>query len=140
PMWVASLAGLDGFRDVAVATFGPAQGLSRVPVVAVLAGSDGSVWLATLGGLNRWSNGTITVPATGGASRDGKLNGLDPHSLFQDGRGRIWISTPGGIGYLEHDRFVAVGGVPGGDVGAVAQDAAGKGVVAHDDHRAPPGS
>src|SRR6185503_10498821 len=74
-------------------------------------------------GLNRWSNGRVTVPPTGNVRRDGKLDGLGPQSLFQDHRGRIWVSTAGGIGYLENDRFIP--SVPGGTVRAIAEDTGG---------------
>ena len=43
-------------------------------------------------------------------------------SLFQDNRGRIVVSTAGGTGYFQNDRFVAIGGVPGGVVRSIAED------------------
>ena len=68
-IWVATLNGLDRFRDFAVATFSVNQGLSNAIVGSVLAARDGSVWLGTLGGLNRWNNGQIT--------RFGNVNGRE---------------------------------------------------------------
>jgi signal transduction histidine kinase/ligand-binding sensor domain-containing protein len=117
-IWVATLDGLDRFRDFAVSTISVNQGLSSSIVTSVLAAKDGSVWLATRNGLNRWSNGQIEI--YGG--RDGKLNGELPHSLFQDDRDRIWVSTPKSFGYLEKDRFVSVSQVPTGFVTSIAQD------------------
>src|SRR5262249_5777418 len=110
-IWVGTINGLDRFRDSAVATLTVDQGLSNAVVTSVLADRDGSVWLGTFGGLNRWKNGQITVPSTGSAKRDGKLNGLYPNSLFQDDRGRLWASTVRGIGYLENNRFIPVNGI-----------------------------
>ena len=55
-------------------------------------------------------------------------SGLAVHglkSLFQDNRRRIWVSTSGGVGYLENDRFISINGIPGGEVQAIAQDAGG---------------
>jgi len=124
-IWVSTTEGLDRFRDFAVTTMGVNQGLLQAVVGSVLADRDGSVWLSTINGLNRWNNGQITVPNTGNAKKDGKLNGQDPHSLFQDSRGRIWISTLGGVGYLENDRFVPISGIPSGNVLGMAQDTAG---------------
>src|SRR6266496_1879490 len=124
-IWVATLNGLDRFRDFAVATFNVNQGLSNAVVGSVLAARDGSVWLSTYGGLNRWNNGQITISRTGSDNRDGKLNGLAPTSLFQDDRGRIWVSTSSGIGYLENDRFISINGVPGGVVHSMAEDTRG---------------
>ncbi len=133
-IWVATINGLDRFHDFAVATFNVKQGLSSAIVGSVLAARDGSIWFATRGGLNRWINGQIAIygqrvaQAKGGAppitGNDGRLNGFNPNSLFQDDSGRIWVSTPFGFGYLENDRFVSVSAVPGG-VTAIAQDTAG---------------
>ena len=57
--------------------------------------------------------------------REGKLHGYIPISLFQDSRGRIWLSTVSGLGYLENERFITVSGVPGGPVHGIAEDTAG---------------
>ncbi len=111
-IWVATLNGLDRFRDFAVATFNVNQGLSNAVV---------------------WNNGQITISRTDSDNRDGKLNGLAPTSLFQDDRGRIWVSTPGGIGYLENDRFISVSGIPGGPVHAMVADAKGNLWIANQD-------
>src|SRR5262249_47410874 len=110
-VWVTSTDGLDRFRELAVATFSANQGLLG-GVLSVLADKDGGVWLATVGGLNRWQNGQITTFDR----REGKLNGVAPNSLFQDARGRIWVSTLREFGYLESDRFIPMRGVPGGPV------------------------
>src|SRR5262249_53525461 len=102
------------------------QGSSNNHVESVLADRDGSVWLATSGGLHRWNNGQITIPRTRSGNTDGKFNGHSPSSLFQDDRGRIWVSTFGGIGYLENDSFNSVSGIPGGGAMlSVVQDKAG---------------
>jgi signal transduction histidine kinase len=53
-------------------------------------------------------------------------------SLFQDSRGRVWVATRGGIGYLENDRFIPVGGVPGGNTLSIAEDNAGNLWVANE--------
>ncbi|MGD1025856.1 MAG: two-component regulator propeller domain-containing protein, partial [Candidatus Sulfotelmatobacter sp.] len=124
-VWVSTIDGLDRFRDFAVATFTGNHGLSKALVGSVLADRDGSVWLATYGGLNRWDHGEITIPRTGSAKLDGKLDSNNPNSLFQDGRGRVWVSTPRELGYLENGRFIPVKGVPGGNILSIAQDADG---------------
>ena len=131
-IWVSTTNGLDRFRDFAVATLTVNQGLSSGGVGSVLAASDGSVLLATPGGLNRWMNGKIVnyglsgaLPMTGHSERVRKLNELTPNSLFQDDRGRVWVSTPNGFGHLENDSFIPVSAVPGGPVTAIAQDTGG---------------
>jgi signal transduction histidine kinase len=95
--------------------------LSNAFAWSVLAATDGSLWLASAGGLNQRQNGQITTFDR----RDGKLNGDAARSLFQDARGRIWVSTPREFGYLESDRFIPVKGVPGGAVHGIAEDTAG---------------
>ncbi len=132
-IWVGTSDGLDRFRDLAVATFSAKEGLSDTRVRSVLGARDGSVWFATYGGLSRWMNGRIALSRTGGGKQDGKLNGLNPNSLFQDDRGRIWVSTAGGIGYLENDRYFLRNGVPGGAVHGFAEDAAGNLWIASQD-------
>jgi len=118
-VWVATIDGLDRFRDFAVVSFGRKEGLVNPLVWSVLAARDGSVWVSTFAGLNRWTNASF---ATFG--QDGKLNGLSANSLFQDDSGRIWVSTTAGFGYLQEDRFRPVNTVPGA-ITAMAQDTAG---------------
>jgi ligand-binding sensor domain-containing protein/signal transduction histidine kinase len=134
-IWVSTINGLHRFRDVAVATLIEKPGAANSTVASVLATKDGSVWHATRNGLNRWNNEQISiysVPAaqstqstTSAAGPDGPPKQLIPHSLFEDHRGRIWVSTSRGLSYLEGSRFVPVGDVPAGNVTAIAQDALG---------------
>src|SRR5580658_5979275 len=124
-IWVSTVDGLDRFREFAVATSTVNQGLSQALVGSVLADNDGSVWLATYGGLNRRDHGEITIPPTGSSKRDGKVNGGHPNSLFQDHRGRIWVSTLREFGYLENGQFTSIKGVPGGSMLSITQDTAG---------------
>jgi signal transduction histidine kinase len=132
-IWVATIHGLDRFREFAVATLTVNQGLSNDLVGAVLADRDGSVWLATRGGLNRWKDGQMTVYRERAARsmtgvREIVGSGLPDKglvSLFQDDRGRIWVSTLRGAGYLENDRFISLSGLSGGIINLIAQDGAG---------------
>ena len=131
-IWVATSNGLDRFRDLAVATFSVSQGISN-PTGPVLAGPDGSIWLDTFDGLTRWNDGQITIYRERGVKAEHGArkiigSGLPVHglmSLFQDNRRRIWVSTSGGVGCLENDRFISISGIPGGEVPAIAQDAGG---------------
>ena len=65
-----------------------------------------------LDGLNRWNDGR-NYDFTAERS-SGLLDGSNADSLFQDDRGRIWVSTLRGVGYLENGRFISVSAVPGG--------------------------
>ena len=134
-LWVVTNDGLDRFRDPAAATFSTRQGLSDPRGAwAVLAAKDGSVWLAGPAGLNRWTDGRMTIPTIGSGKRDGKVDGLTPQSLFQDRHGRIWTSTERGVGFLENERFTYVSGLPGGVARAFAEDAGGTLWVSHQVH------
>ncbi len=140
-IWVATNTGLDRFRDFVVATSTVNQGLSNVSVVSVLADKDGSVWLTTRGGLNRLNNGQTTIyrdrsAPTMTAVREIVGSGLPDKglaSLFQDQRGRIWVSTLRGVGYLENDRYVSISGVPGGNILAIAEDTSGSVWIANEE-------
>jgi ligand-binding sensor domain-containing protein len=118
-IWVGTINGLDRFRELPVVTYSRSQGLSDIPWGGVLAAREGSIWVGTLDGLNRLNHGQVTLyrqdrPKAG--VREIVGSGLPDEgvgSLFQDSRGRIWVSTLEGIGYLEADRFVPTS-APGG--------------------------
>ena len=119
-IWVATLDGLDRFRDFAVTTISVKQGLSNV--TSVLAAGDGSVWFGTLDGVRRLKNGRIGIYG----KLDANLKGSNFKSLLQDSRGRVWVSTARNAGYLENDRFVSVSSFPGVlVVHSIAEDTAG---------------
>jgi ligand-binding sensor domain-containing protein len=78
-IWVATVNGLDRFRDFAVPTIFVDQGLSNSHVTTALATKDGSVWLGTSDGLNRWTGGQITIYRRRNGLPDDATN-----SIFQD--------------------------------------------------------
>src|SRR5262249_55120593 len=98
------------FRDYAVPNISIKQGLSNTVTTSVAASRDGSIWISTSNGLNRWRNGQISVPLHGSHS-----------TLFQDGSGRIWVSSSGKFGYLEHNHFVPVPDLSGGPIYSTAE-------------------
>jgi ligand-binding sensor domain-containing protein/signal transduction histidine kinase len=124
-IWAVTSSGLDRFRELAVATVSVEQGLSSASVGSVLAAHDQTVWISTVDGLDRWNDGKVTIARTGSPKQDGKLNGDAPNSLFQDSRGRIWVSTFHGFGYLDNGRFISITGIPGGAVHGIAEDNSG---------------
>jgi signal transduction histidine kinase/ligand-binding sensor domain-containing protein len=128
-VWVATLGGLDRFRDFAVGTLNVKQGLTEPVVASVLATKDSSIWLGTYGGLYEWSHGAIR----GFGKQGGKINGHAPHSLFQDSRGRIWVSTFHEFGYLDGDRFIKAEGIPSGNVHGIGEDSEGNLWIANKD-------
>jgi PAS domain S-box-containing protein len=128
-IWVATINGLDRFHELPVVTYSKKQGLSDIPWGGMLAAGDGSVWFATLNGLNRLRHGQVAVYRQHRTARGQEVVGSGVPdegvgSLFQDSRGRIWISTLTGIGYLETDRFVPTS-APGGLVSSITTDTSG---------------
>jgi ligand-binding sensor domain-containing protein len=144
-LWVGTRGGLDRFRNSAVATFSVKQGLTHNLATSVLASRDGSVWIGSaVGGLNRFIQGQITTfgartnpggtnANSSGDTREGKLNGESPNSLFQDSSGRIWVSTQRAMGYLDNDHFIPMHGIHGGRVLAIAEDLDGNLWLANQD-------
>ena len=94
-IWVATIDGLDRFRDLSVHTLSVGQGLSNATVESVLAARDGAVWLGTMDGLDRWENGHIDILRKKDGLPDSAI-----HSLFQDSQDRIWVSTLRGLAIL----------------------------------------
>jgi signal transduction histidine kinase/ligand-binding sensor domain-containing protein len=136
-IWVATMNGLDRFREAAVVTYSENQGLSSGRVRSVLASADGSVWIGTSDGLNRWSNGQMTVYRPRRAPRKAggmaftsrnvrEINGAGMpdavDAMLEASDHRVWLSTTGGVGFLENDRFIVVPGVPGGFVRGILED------------------
>ena len=123
-VWVATLNGLDRFRDFAVPTFSVKQGLSIPSVVsAALAVRNGNLLFASVGGLNGWVNGHFVIHGKNTARAQQGDNAES--SLFQDARGRVWAVTQREFGYLEDYQFIALSGIPGGVVRSIVEDGDG---------------
>jgi PAS domain S-box-containing protein len=136
-IWVATINGLDRFHELPVVTYSKKQGLSDIPWGGLLAARDGSVWFATLNGLNRLSHGQVAVYGQHRTARRQEVvgSGIPDEgvgSLFQDSRGRIWVSTLTAIGYLENDRFIPAA-APGGLVESLTEDSSGNLWIANRD-------
>jgi signal transduction histidine kinase len=135
-IWVATVSGLDRFRELVVTTVSVTQGLSNDYTHSVLASHDGGVWIGTLDGLNRWKDGTVTIYRRHRAQAarreartsvvhevfDDGLPSNDVQALFEDSRGRIWVSTPDGLAYFEHGRFARVKATVGDRTLSIAGD------------------
>ena len=49
--------------------------------------------------------------------------------LFQDSRGRLWVTMSGGFGYMDNDKFVLMKAVPSETKGSIAEGAGRRFVV-----------
>lgn len=155
-IWVSTQTGLDRFREFAIPAVSVAQGLSSRGITSILAGKDGSIWLATSDGLNRWKGGRVEIYrnrsgplsstlggfTTGQFAEPGTTTreivdaGFPPRevaSLFEDGAGRLWVSTLDGVAFLGSDRFVPVRSVPPGNVFSIVGDRAENVWMSHEE-------
>jgi ligand-binding sensor domain-containing protein len=141
-IWVSTEKGLDRFRDFAVPTISGNQMSTTASVNVALPASDGSIWIGTAEGLKRWNHGEVwayrerrSLPrADQRVVKEVVGSGLPDRpvtALLQDHRGRIWVATPSGVGYLENDRFVPVRAIPAGNVQSIVEDTAGDLWFAH---------
>ena len=118
-IWVGTSDGIDRFREWPVTPLSVKQGLSNSNATSVLAARDGSIWIGTADGLNRWREGRTTIYRT---RTDPGLPDDSIQSLFEDERGRIWVSGSRGLAAFENGKFTAVPAVPGGFTHAIATD------------------
>ena len=135
-IWVATEGGLDRFRDFAVPTFSAKEGFPAGLYGSILAAKDGSLWFSTSDRLTEWKNpempdynrrdpannvGALTIV------REIHDSGLraQVRGLYQDSRGRLWVTVLGGFGYVNNDKFVLVKAVPGETNGSIAAGAGG---------------
>ena len=118
-IWVATAEGLDQFRELPVTSPPVKQGLSSAIASSVLAARDGSVWVGTSNGLYRWKEGRTRIYRR--RSNPG-LADDDIQSLFEDERGRIWVSSFRGLAAFEKGKFTPVPSVPAGAKNAIAGD------------------
>jgi len=125
-IWVATNEGLDRFRALAAVTYSAGQGLPAGNA-SLLAARDGTVWVSTTAGLKRWSDGRLEQANVRG------LPQMRAASLFQDSRGRIWIGSHTGVGFVENEAFAYIAGVPGGFIDSFAEDKHGNLWIAHRD-------
>jgi signal transduction histidine kinase/ligand-binding sensor domain-containing protein len=135
-IWVATEGGLDRFRDFAVPTFSANQGFPAGLYGSILATRDGSLWFSTSDRLTKWKNSEMTVyDRRGSTTHAGVVTGVreihdsglpgQVRGLYQDSRGRLWITALGGSGYLENDKFVPIKAVTGETKGSIAEGADG---------------
>jgi ligand-binding sensor domain-containing protein/signal transduction histidine kinase len=118
-IWVATSDGLDRFRELPVTSLSVKKGLSSGIATSVLAARDGSIWIGTADGLNRWNHGRTTIYRR--RSNPGLPNDAI-QSLFEDERGRIWVSGSRGLAAFENGRFTAEPSVPAGLTHAISSD------------------
>jgi signal transduction histidine kinase/ligand-binding sensor domain-containing protein len=99
-VWVGTNEGLDRFRELAVTRISRAQGLPTDLGVSVLPTRDGSVWVGSGDGVTRWRDGRATIYRTRDGLPDNRVG-----TLFEDGTGRILLSTLSGMMAFDNGQF-----------------------------------
>jgi signal transduction histidine kinase/ligand-binding sensor domain-containing protein len=105
-MWVATADGFDSFRHLPIVstdlTDASARKLSPVSIVAT---RDGSLWIGSDEGLHRWRNGDRTIyrTRTHPALPDDRIQ-----SLFEDERGRVWVTGLRGLAMFDNGAFTRI--------------------------------
>ena len=94
---------MDKFRDPPVASFSTFEGLGNSRPQGVLAGRDGTIWVANFGALDHIDkNGTISSIRI----RDG-LPGNQVASMLEDRGGNMWVGVDDGLYLFRNGRSAA---------------------------------
>lgn len=102
-LWVGATKGLLRIRGSEITVLTKKDGLSDLPVIAILADGAGGLWLGTDGGgLNHYSGGRFTVYTV----RDGLVDNI-VNALYRDDTGTLWVGTSGGLSRFKDGKFVS---------------------------------
>ncbi len=99
-IWVATVGGVDCFRDILVADYTPHRGLTRSLSGPVLARADGSVWIAEEGGIDVWRDGIISPLKA--------VVGQTIRAFSEDRAQRVWIAADNRLLIYDQGRIRAV--------------------------------
>jgi signal transduction histidine kinase/ligand-binding sensor domain-containing protein/CheY-like chemotaxis protein len=92
-LWIGTGGGLMHFSDGRFHTYTTADGMSSNVIRAIMADSDGALWIGTDGGgLNLFKKGRFTSFS----SRDGLFDDT-VWQVLDDGRGNVWMSSNRGV-------------------------------------------
>ena len=99
--------------------FGVGDGLGGNNVRDILVASDGTVWVATGGGVSSFRNGAFSTAT----SANSGLPSNNVRGLAEDSKGRIWVATDSGLGRYDGSTwtaFTTAQGMPAGAVSSIA--------------------
>ena len=85
-IWVATVSGVDVFRNLGVATYSIREGLTNNNVEAVAASPDGTLWIGNGGSLDVIRGGKVTSASQGTEG----IRGRNITSLLVDRHGELW--------------------------------------------------
>jgi ligand-binding sensor domain-containing protein/two-component sensor histidine kinase len=113
-IWVATITGIDCFRDLAVSTFTSHEGLSSAQIDTVFASRNGAVWAGGDRGLDALLKGRISSLRTGHGLPGGQVT-----SLFEDHQGRFWVGLDHTMSILKDGKFSQIRRPDGKELGFV---------------------
>ncbi len=113
-MWIGTMGGMACMEAGQIRPLGAGQ-----PVSALLVDSAGQVWSGgDTSEVYQWAGQTPQAIAVDAESHPAKITGL-----YEDGHGRIWVSTlAGGLGWIEAQRFARLDEWAGAECRALVQD------------------
>lgn len=83
--------------------FGVGEGLGSNHVRDILVAGDGTVWVATAGGVSWFENGLFSTANVVNAG----LPSNSVRALAEDSQGHIWVATDGGVGRFDGSSWIA---------------------------------
>ena len=99
--------------------FDTREGLGSNNVRDILVASDGTVWIATSGGVSSFQNGQLSTANVVNAG----LPSNSVRALAEDSQGHIWVATDGGVGRFDGSTWTAftiVQGLPTNNASSIA--------------------
>jgi len=99
--------------------FGTGEGLASNNVRDILVASDGTVWVATAGGVSWFRNNEFSTANVVNAG----LPSNSVRALAEDSQGHIWVATDGGVGRFDGSTwtaFTTVQGLPTNNASSIA--------------------
>jgi signal transduction histidine kinase/streptogramin lyase len=122
-LWVATVGGLDRFRDLKVITYSSREGLSGDAANAVVARRDGSIWLSNFHSLDSIKDGAVSSVRAGAG-----LPGSQVSALFEDHANALWVGIDGGLFVYDGARFtemLTAAGKKTGSIRSISEDRSG---------------
>lgn len=123
-LWAGGMEGMAGWDPATGKPAAPAPcGLKLELVKAILAGTDGALWIGHANGLTRYAGGDCTTYTTAEGLPSNRVN-----TIYRDRRGTLWAGTWGGAARLENGSWHALqkaGGLLADMVNVILEDRRG---------------
>jgi signal transduction histidine kinase/ligand-binding sensor domain-containing protein len=123
-LWIATGAqGLYHIHDGSADHFGAAQGLSSDAVASIFEDREGSLWVATEGGVDLFRD----LPVANFSSVEGVHN--DPSAILSRGDGSVWVGSAAGLSIIHAGSVSPIAKADGQlihDVDALLDDHSGR--------------